>query len=134
MQIIQIKGLQKKQALQSKDSHIWRGKKLWWRINQSSVQNPSMILASDTSGIAMGATWETLSQGGYWSWLEKSYHINVKELLATFLALQSFAKFKRNIKILIKRQCNSRSLHKQNGENKIKFAKSTSKTNWCQIQ
>lgn len=75
----------------------------WW-INQLEVSNgksiissnPSMILTSDASDVVWGATWDTQSTGGCWSPVEQSYHINAKELLAAFLALQSFAKSKRN--------------------------------------
>ena len=61
-----------------------------------------MILTSDASDAGWGTTFESQITGGYWSSIEQTNHINAKELLVAFLALQSFEKLTRNTQILIK--------------------------------
>ena len=111
MQMSQINGLLENQHYEALvPISVGVKTELSWWINQLELSNgksiispnPSMILTSDASDAGWGATFESQSTGGYWSSIEQTYHINAKELLAAFLALQSFAKLKRNTQILIK--------------------------------
>jgi len=69
----------------------------WWD-QKVPIQPPivpqisSMTIESDVSNKGWGARQDKLSTGGRWSQEESSHHINYLELLAAFLALQSFAK------------------------------------------
>ena len=70
----------------------------WWVHNVNFVNRhltrgePSVTLTSDSSDFAWGACFQGPSAGGPWNEREMSWHINVKELMAAFLALQSFVK------------------------------------------
>ena len=71
---------------------------------QSSILSriSSMTIESDASNKGWGARQGELSTGGRWSQEESSHHINYLELLAAFLALQSFAKHSRSMTIQMK--------------------------------
>lgn len=145
MQMTQIKGLLENKHYEAMIPISVEVKtELRWWINQLEVSNgksiigsnPSMILTSDASDVAWGATWDTQSTGGCWSPVEQSYHINAKELLAAFLALQSFAKSKRNIQILIKLDNVTAVAHiNRMGGTKSKLLNHLVKQiwDWCQI-
>ena len=66
----------------------------WWRENIESATNhvthgnPDIIITTDASTLGWGAVLENQSIGGQWTEAEANY----LELLATFLALKSFAK------------------------------------------
>ena len=62
----------------------------------------------------MGASFLEKSTGGIWSEKESAMHINVKELMAAFLAIQTFAKEREKIAI----HCSS-VIHKQTGGHQI---------------
>ena len=63
---------------------------------------PSRYVTSDSSGFAWGATCEDKTTGGPWGAHEKTWHINVKELLAVYLALQCFYDHDRDIHIRVR--------------------------------
>ena len=71
----------------------------WW-INHLSRNNgkpihhppPNMVIESDASDTGWGACYEGLTTRGQWSREESRLHINCKELLAAFLAVQIFSK------------------------------------------
>ena len=56
---------------------------------------PDLVIESDASNGGWGACYNGLRTRGQWSRHEAPLHINGKELLATFLAVQPFAKNKR---------------------------------------
>ena len=82
----------------------------WWISldRKMPIQSPilsqisSRTIESDASNKGWGARQGELSTGGRWSQEESSHHINYLELLAAFLALQSFAKHSRSMTIQMK--------------------------------
>ena len=78
----------------------------WWisnihRVNDRLIQPPSceMTITSDASKLGWGAACGLQTTKGSWSSQERSFHINILELKAAFLAIQSFLKHKTNISI-----------------------------------
>ena len=74
----------------------------WWikcldSVNRRPIQEPppSMTIESDASNTGWGAHCGMLTTRGQWSAKESKLHINCKEMLAAFLALQTFAKDKK---------------------------------------
>ena len=61
-----------------------------------------MTIELDASNTGWGACWNNQMTDGHWSFEESQLHINVKELLAVFLALQNFAGNKKEIHVLLK--------------------------------
>ena len=63
-----------------------------------------MVIESDASRLGWGATLkgQGLRTGGQWLTSKQEMHINCLELLAASLAIQAFAKEKRNIRILVR--------------------------------
>ena len=82
----------------------------WWAAldRKVSLQSPllprvpTMIIESDASNVGWGARQGELQTGGRWSLEETSHHINYLELLAAFLALQSFTKQRKGITVQMK--------------------------------
>ena len=81
----------------------------WW-INNLETNNgrpihldlPEMTIESDASNTGWGACWNNQRTGGQWSFQESQLHINAKELLAAFLALQTFVGSRKGIHVLLK--------------------------------
>jgi len=80
----------------------------WWNLHLSSwngrsliTQTSSMTITSDASLQGWGATCNGVRTRGPWSPSERSLHINCLELLAATLALQTYAKEKSGISILL---------------------------------
>ena len=63
---------------------------------------PDLEIESDASNGSWGACCNGLRTRGQWSRVESALHINGKELLAAFLAVQTFAKNKRVLHIRLK--------------------------------
>ena len=65
---------------------------------------PNLVIESDASRLGWGATLkgQELRTGGQWSTSEQEMHINCLELLAASLAIQTFAKERQNINILVR--------------------------------
>ena len=61
----------------------------------------NLYLESDASLTGWGAVHEGLFAGGRWTLSESKHHINYLELLAAFLALQSFVSNKSSIHVRI---------------------------------
>ena len=82
----------------------------WW-IEQMSDCNGRLILPiqadvfleSDASKQGWGAYCRNTEErtGGSWTLREKQDHINILELQAAFLTIQTFLKFRRNVHVLI---------------------------------
>ena len=64
--------------------------------------NPDLIIETDASQTGWGARCGNLQTGGPWSPKEAAMHTNCLELLAATLAIQTFAKRKENVLILLK--------------------------------
>ena len=70
----------------------------WWRDNVMTAHNvishvePQHQITTDASLLGWGAEHDGLSTGGNWTHVEAKYHINYLEMLAIYLALQTFAK------------------------------------------
>lgn len=64
--------------------------------------NFKISIYSDASLTGWGAFSEGIKIGGFWNPEERKHHINFLELLASLLALKSFAKDLRNCEILLK--------------------------------
>ena len=82
---------------------------LWWKLHLTSwngrsliTQTLSMTITSDASLLGWGATCNGVRTRGPWSPTEQSLHINCLELLAATLAVQTFAKEKSGISILLR--------------------------------
>ena len=80
----------------------------WWELHLSSwngrsliIQSTSLTITSDASLQGWGATCNGNRTKGPWSPHEQSLHINCLELLAATLAVQTFAKGKSGIFILL---------------------------------
>ena len=83
---------------------------MWWSSLDRKIpwqsplypKLPSMTIESDTSNMGWKARQGEHQTGGRWSTEEASHHINYRELLAAFLALQCFAKHSHNATILMR--------------------------------
>ena len=84
---------------------------VWWTQEMQdhngaplTMGTPDMVIESYASCLGWGATLkgQGLRTGGQWSTSEQEMHINCLELLAASLAIQTFAKEKRNIRILVR--------------------------------
>ena len=84
---------------------------VWWTQEMQdhngaplTMGTPYMVIESDASCLGWGATLkgQGLRTGGQWSTSEQEMHINCLELLAASLAIQTFAKEKRSIRILVR--------------------------------
>lgn len=78
-----------------KEAQAWNGKSL-------QCQPPDLTLESDASLLGWGAHWQSKATGGLWMPEERSFHINVLEMLAGAFAVQTFAKNQRNVHIRLK--------------------------------
>ena len=81
----------------------------WWIDNLKTTNGrpihlglPEMTIESDASNTGWGACWNNQKTGGHWSFQESQLHINAKELLAAFLALQTFVGNREGIHVLLK--------------------------------
>ena len=61
-----------------------------------------MTIESDASNTDWGACWNNQKMGGHWSFQQSQLHINAKEMLAAFLALQTFTGNRKGINVLLK--------------------------------
>ena len=106
---LQYRYLQLQQISYLKESHSYQQKivldhqskteLLWWITNldlcngRSLVQCPAQVLIqTDASTKGWGSTCNGISTGGMWS--AQEYHINILELLAVKLAIQTFTKYR----------------------------------------
>ncbi len=75
--------------------------------------SPSLTIETDASTTGWGAVCEGVRTGGPWNARERQMHINCLELLAAHLAVQSFAKHRTNLTILLDGQYVSSDIHQQ---------------------
>ena len=61
-----------------------------------------MPIQSDASNTGWGASWNNQKTGGHWAFQDSQLHINAKESLAAFLALQTFVGNREGIHVLLK--------------------------------
>lgn len=75
------------------DLEWWMEKSFVWNSKPILPAQPSLTLESDASNHGWGATQvePRVSTGGVWNTKESLLHINAKELLAAWLAIQCFA-------------------------------------------
>ncbi|XP_071789789.1 uncharacterized protein [Asterias amurensis] len=73
-----------------------------WNGKPVRLPNPEITITSDTSTQGWGAHCGSTETGGRWSLTEKEHHINYLELLAAFLALQTFAVDRKNCHIMMR--------------------------------
>ena len=92
------------------DSLVQLGPDQWeelaWWIEQAQLWNgysPKQVvmIQTDASRTGWGAVCQRKSTGSPWSLQETQYHINYLELLAVFLALQTFVRDQREITVLV---------------------------------
>ena len=87
---------------EEKEELLWwvEQAKLW---NGSSLKPPSRFLKiqTDASKLGWGAVCHGVRTGGPWTYEESQFHINYLELLAAFLAIQSFVKSKRHLTVYL---------------------------------
>ncbi len=81
----------------------WWAHCLWqWNGKPMNSPQPALTITSDASMEGWGAHCGQIQTGGRWTPEEKSHHINYLELLAAFLALQTFAHNKQDCHILMR--------------------------------
>ena len=79
----------------------------WWQENLPNMFNkisedpPSVSVHSDASDTGWGAHFQGRNIGGNWSLEEKSYPINVEEMLAVYFSLKYFTKDFSNVTVKI---------------------------------
>ena len=78
------------------------GELKWWKENlflqngkPLSVKEPEIVIQTDASKQGWGAACQETSTRGSWSASEKMKHINVLELIAVKLAIQTFTKLRK---------------------------------------
>ena len=117
------------------------GELQWWitnikRANGSPIHPPAteMVITSDASKMGWSATYGNLSTNGRWSKQESALHINVLELKATFLAVQTFLKNQSNLAVKL-RLDNTTAVTYINNQGGTRSASLTSLTlqlwKWC---
>ena len=80
----------------------------WWKENirfrskKIRISPPHKVLLTDASNEGWGAVFEGERTGGRWSESELQFHINVLELRAVLLGLQSFFKNEIDVEVLVK--------------------------------
>ena len=81
----------------------------WWVEHLSKVNGrkihltpPSVVIESDASNTGWGAYCRGVRTRGQWSQEEMLLHINCKEMLAAFLALQTFVRDMKEVHVRIK--------------------------------
>lgn len=80
----------------------------WWFNNVDKRVCPirpplyDIEIFSDASLTGWGASYNNEKANGFWTDIEKTYHINVLELLAVLFALNTFAKHYNNTQILLR--------------------------------
>ena len=86
-----------------------KGELQWWisnirQVNGSLIYPPSceMTITSDGSKLGWGTACGVQTTKSSWSSQERSLHINILELKAAFLAIQSFLKHKTNMSIKLR--------------------------------
>ena len=110
LQALKIRGLastlsyETQMTLDSKscqDLHWWANE---WKCNGRNIHTtpPAVMIESDASNSGWGAYCNNCGTGGQWSHKEAQLHINVKELLAAFLALKTFVASRRGIHVHLK--------------------------------
>ena len=75
-------------------AHIWNGRSL-------ATPEESLWIQTDASKMGWGAHCQEGRTGGPWTLEEAEFHINYLELLAAFLAIQTFVRDKTNVTIYI---------------------------------
>ncbi|KAJ8024145.1 hypothetical protein HOLleu_36791 [Holothuria leucospilota] len=101
----------------------------WWSCHSNlskgrpfSDNRPSTTLSTDASNTGWGASWGTRSAAGVWSPHEKTFHINILELLAVRRAIETWSRELKGTRVSIlsdnsttvaylNRQGGTRSLH-----------------------
>ena len=80
----------------------------WWihdvpHYNGRPIPAPTadLVITSDASKTGWGATCQEIHTGGPWGAQERAEHINLLELKAAFLALQTFASHRSGLHILL---------------------------------
>ena len=113
LQMHQTKSLLKSQNYQSiiqlksqckEEIFWWTQQMTLWNGKQILSQNPDLIIETDASLKGWGYHCPTLMQkrGGAWNAQERQYHINVLELKAAEIALQSLLKEETKIHVHLK--------------------------------
>ena len=72
-----------------------------WNCRSLSPPEKSLWIQTDASKMGWGACCQEERTGGMWSIEETEFHINYLELLAAFLAIQTFVKHETNLTIYL---------------------------------
>ena len=80
----------------------WWGKNVKFRVKKIRLSQPQVTLTTDASLQGWGAVHNDMKVGGRWTEHEQSEHINVLELRAILLGLQTFFKESEGLEILIR--------------------------------
>ncbi len=86
-------------TIESKDELNWWYNNIEASSKRISHGDPDLVMQSDASNKGWGAVHGTLSAGGKWTAAESLHHINYLELLAAFMALQTFCAQRKNVHI-----------------------------------
>lgn len=79
----------------------WWSANVDWRCRAIRVKAPSFSIFTDASNLGWGAVFDNKCSGGRWSLLEAEFHINVLELMAVELGLQTFCKELKGVSIRV---------------------------------
>ena len=92
---------------------------------------PDFTLETDASSQGWGAHLSGITAGGRWSQIEATHHINILELKASFLALQSLFADKHDVTILLKSDSATAVAYLQHfGGSKSKLLNSLTREIW----
>ena len=84
-----------------KDLHFWISQMHLWNGRPITTPTAEVTIMSDASTSGWGASCGTSQTGGPWTLSECQMHINMLELRAAYLALQTYATCLRNQHILL---------------------------------
>ncbi|XP_071080813.1 uncharacterized protein [Haliotis cracherodii] len=93
---------QKDALMIDRDSTLEILEKLGFVVNwKKSVLEPwpDVVITTDASKLGWGAVYGKVRTGGVWSLSERKHHINVLELMAAWLSIQTFAKSRTDVHI-----------------------------------
>lgn len=112
---------------------------IWWQNIFSDKSQRNFIrsgnfkleIFSDASLTEWGAVCNGLRTHGFWSSVDKSYHINYLELLAVFYALRCFASHLKNCEILLRIDNSTAAAYiNRKGSVKFPYLSNLTRRNW----
>ena len=122
-----------KLSIQAKEDLLWwienienSSKKIW-------IDNPTVVVYSDSSKTGWGGIYGNLTTGGNWSSEESLIHINILELLAAYYTLASLCRHIRNthVRIMVDNQTALAYINNMGGRTKVCNKVTRQIWDWC---